>query len=77
MKQVFQLKIQIGDINSDLYFEEKEVAEYAFDFLMKMLTDEAKKKIKIEANFHEINTKDMITEYFLGIMGLTVDDIKC
>jgi uncharacterized protein with ACT and thioredoxin-like domain len=77
MKKIFQLSIKIGSKNSDLYFEDQETAEYTFDLLMKMLSDKAKKEIKIEANFHEIYTKEIITEQLLGILGLTVGEYKC
>ena len=77
MKKIFQLSIQIGSKHFDLFFEDQETTNYTFDLLMKILSDKAKKVLKIEANFHEIFTKEVITEHLLGIMGLTVDDIKC
>ena len=77
MKKIFQLSIQIGSKHSDLYFEDQATAEYTFDLLMKILTDEAKKEIKIEANFHEIYTREMVNEQLIGILGLTVNDVQC
>ncbi len=77
MKKIFQLSIQIGSKHSDLFFEDQETAEYTYGLLMKMLTDEAKKTMKIEANFHEIYTREIINEQLLGILGLTVKDYKC
>jgi hypothetical protein len=76
MKQVFQLNIQIGDINTDLYFEDKKSAESIVNLLANALNDEAKKHFKVEAFIHEVYSKETASEQILMGLGLTIKDVK-
>ena len=62
MKRVFHLNIQIGKINSDLYFEDMESAECTAEFLKEMLTKNAKVQLKINATIHEVYSKEAAAE---------------
>ncbi len=76
MKQVFQVNIQIGDINTDLFFEDQASAENTVNLLVNMLNDKAKKHFKVEAFIHEVYSKETASEQILMGLGLTVKDIK-
>jgi len=62
MKQVFQLNVQFGKINTDLYFEDKEIAENTATFLKTMLKENAKDQLKISATIHQVLSKEAVAE---------------
>jgi len=70
MKEVFHLNIKIGEIDSDLYFEDQDTAESVAGWLNENLTKDAKKLLKITATFHEVYSKDTAMENILFGMGL-------
>jgi hypothetical protein len=74
MKQVFKLIVKIEDIDVDLYFEDQKTADKTVEFLNKLLTDEAKEKIKYEAEIHEVFSKETAMEQILMGLGMTNPD---
>jgi len=74
MKKVFRLIVKIEDIDVDLYFEDQKTADKTVDFLNKLLTDEAKEKIKYEAEIHEVFSKETAMEQILMGLGMTKPD---
>ena len=62
MKQVFQLNIQFGKINTDLYFEDKETAENTAILLKKMVKENTKDQLKISATIHQVLSKETVAE---------------
>jgi mannitol/fructose-specific phosphotransferase system IIA component (Ntr-type) len=62
MNHVFQLNIQFGEINTDLYFEDKETAENTATFLKKILMENAKDQLKISATIHQVLSKETVAE---------------
>jgi mannitol/fructose-specific phosphotransferase system IIA component (Ntr-type) len=62
MKQVFQLSIQFGKINTDLYFEGRETAENTAAFLKKMAKENTKDQLKISASIHQVLSKEAVAE---------------
>ena len=62
MKQVFQLNIQFGEINTDMYFEDKETAENTAIFLKEISKENVKTPMKINATIHQVLSKDAIAE---------------
>jgi len=57
-----------------LYFEDQKTADKTVDFLNKLLTDEAKEKIKYEAEIHEVFSKETAMEQILMGLGMTKPD---
>jgi len=62
MKQVFHLSVQFGKINSDFYFEDKETAESTAVFLKKMLLEDEKDQLIINATIHQVLSKEAVAE---------------
>ena len=76
MKHVYHLNIKISkNANHDLYFENQEIAESVAELLMKSLTEEGRKKIKITANIHEVYSGQTASEQLLIAMGVSKEDI--
>lgn len=62
MKQVYHLNIQFGKMITDLYFEDKELAEKLADALF--ITCD-RRQVQITATVEKVYTKEMITEDIL------------
>jgi len=76
MKLVYHLNIQLDEVNSDFYFENQKVADGTITFLNSMLTEEAKKKLKITATIHKVYTGIKVAEEFIKgmeLLGLVKD----
>ena len=61
MKQVFQLNVQFGKINTDLYFEDKETAENTAT-LLKEISKGNTTTMKINATIHQVLSKEAAAE---------------
>jgi len=62
MKQVFQLNVQFGKINTDLYFEDKKTAENTAALLKELFKENTKDQLIINATFHQILSKEAVAE---------------
>ena len=63
MKKIYQLNVQFGKINTDLYFEDKETAESTAAILYGSVKENSIDQLKIIATYHEVLSKETVTEY--------------
>jgi len=63
MKKIYQLNVQFGKINTDLYFEDKETAESTAAILYGSVKENSIDQLEIIATFHEVLSKEKVAEY--------------